>query len=149
MIRNASARSPISSIVSTEMLVSRSPRAIDSAPACRFCSGRVMRRASRFDRKIARASASSAPATSVVTARRRATASGSRSTATPRSPTGIAFTSCSCPNATEYSCASTSMGSTAVAVPRRDTCKSAGSVGPTRRAPVAAVKVDVLGSRPT
>src|SRR5205823_14447590 len=39
--------------------------------------------------------------------RSRATASGSRSTATPRRPTPAAFTSCSWPKATEYSCPST------------------------------------------
>ena len=61
MIRNASATSPISSSVSTAKLVSRSPRATASAPACRFCSGRVMRRASRFDSTIASSSADSAP----------------------------------------------------------------------------------------
>ena len=89
MIRNASATSPISSSVSTAMLVSRSPRAIASAPACRFCSGRVIRRASRFDSTIASSSADSAPRTSVVLARRRAAASGSRSTATPSRPTAL------------------------------------------------------------
>ncbi len=149
MMRNASARSPISSIVSTEMLVSRSPRAMASAPACRFCSGRVMRPASRFDRKMASTSASNAPATSVVTARRRAMASGSRSTATPSRPTAAALTSWSCPKATEYSWPSTSSGMTTVAVPSREICKSGGSVGPTSRAPVAAVNVEVFGWRPT
>ena len=93
MIRNASARSPISSSVSTEMLVSRSPRAMASAPACRSCNGRVIRRVSRFDRTMASSNVASAPETSVVMARRRATASGSRSTATPSRPTGAAFTS--------------------------------------------------------
>ena len=61
MMRNASATSPISSSVSTAKLVSRSPRAIASAPACRFCSGRVMRRASTFDSTIASSSADTAP----------------------------------------------------------------------------------------
>ena len=101
MIRKASATSPISSSVSTAMLVSRSPRATASAPECRFCSGRVMRRASRSDSAIASSSADIAPSISVVLARRRAAASGSRSTATPRRPTGGPLTSWSCPNATE------------------------------------------------
>ncbi len=95
--------------LSTVMLVSRSPRAIDSAPACRSCSGRVIRRGEQVGEPIASSSATSAPEHQRrAGARRRAAASGSRSTATPEQADRGALTSCSWPKATEYACPSTS-----------------------------------------
>ena len=149
MIRNASATSPISSSVSTAMLVSRSPRAMASAPACRFCSGRVMRRREQVrqhDRQQQRRQRAQDQGRAGRGGARRPAARDRRRRRADRP----ARRSRPAADRTRPSTdgPSTSSGTTGRRCPSPAHRGSrAAASGPTSRAPVAAMNVDALGSR--